>query len=75
MSSRWILPVVGAAGAFLAFLWGAGYPWQLALLTATAIGALVYSGQATWVRMRRLLQGPRDRGERSEAASAPEVEV
>ena len=58
MSSRWLLPVVGAAGAFAAFLLGAGYPWQLALLTATAIGALVYSAQITWARMNRLLRRP-----------------
>ncbi len=34
------------------------YPWQLAVLAATAIGALVYSTQLTWKRMRRLLLPP-----------------
>ncbi|MCP3957102.1 MAG: hypothetical protein GY719_04555 [bacterium] len=68
MSRRWLLPVVGAAGAFVAYLLGAGYQWQLALLTATAIGALVYSAQVTWTRMNRLLRGP-DRGEEPEEGS------
>ncbi len=47
-----------AALAFAIFLAASAYPWQLAVLAATAIGALVYSTQITWDRMRRLYRPP-----------------
>ncbi len=44
--------------AFTVFFAALDYPWQLAVLAATAIGALVYSTQITWLRMRRLYRPP-----------------
>lgn len=53
---RFAAPVLAAIAAFvLASVWR-GYPWQLALLTALAIGAFTYAVQRTWVRMRDLHQ-------------------
>lgn len=37
------------------------YPWQLAVLVGTAIGALVHSALATWKRMSRLYRRPASR--------------
>ena len=56
MRRVWLPPLASALAAFGYFLAGMAYPWQLALLAATAIGALVYSTQVTWRRMRRLTQ-------------------
>ncbi len=44
--------------AFAVFLTRMTYPWQLAVLAGTAIGALAYSGLTTWTRMRRLYRPP-----------------
>ncbi len=44
--------------AFAVFLTRMAYPWQLAVLAGTAIGALAYSGLTTWTRMRRLYRPP-----------------
>lgn len=55
---RWLPPLVTAAASFILFLVPMAYPWQLALLAATAIGAFVYSAHGTWVRMRRLHRRP-----------------
>ncbi len=55
MRRVWLPPVACAATAFGIFFGAMAYPWQLALLSATAIGALVYSTQVTWRRMRRLM--------------------
>lgn len=44
--------------SFGVFLTMMAYPWQLAVLAATAIGALVYSAQITFGRMRRLYRPP-----------------
>ena len=43
-----------AVFSFAIFRVAMAYPWQLAVLAATAIGALVYSTFVTWNRMRRL---------------------
>ena len=40
--------------AFLVLYLARGYPWQLALLAAIAIGALVYVGGRTVQNLRRL---------------------
>ena len=55
---RWLLPLAIAVSAFVFFSAATGYPWQLALLTATAVGAFVYSAQVTWERIRRLYRRP-----------------
>ena len=44
--------------AFGIFFAAMAYPWQLAVLAATAIGALIYSTHATWQRMRPLYRPP-----------------
>lgn len=49
-----------AAAAFGVFLAAMAYPWQLALLAGTAIGALAYSTWLTWRRMRLLYSRPAD---------------
>lgn len=54
MRRRWLPPLAAAAAAYPLFLVLMSYPWQLAFLTAVAIGALVYSAQGTWARLRRL---------------------
>ena len=58
MRRRWLPPLAAAAASFILCLVPMAYPWQLALLTATAIGAFVYSAQGTWARMRQLYQRP-----------------
>lgn len=60
--SRWFPPVAVAVVAFGFYFLVMSYPWQLALLAATAIGALVYSTQVTAARMRRLYTLPEERG-------------
>lgn len=53
------MPALVATGLAFGFcLAGLGYPWQFAVLTATAIGALVYSAQSTWFRLRGLYGQP-----------------
>ena len=68
MRHRWLPPLAIASAAFVFFLVLMTYPWQLALLSATAIGAFVYSAQGTWARLRRLHGGrdglPREDGQR-----------
>lgn len=56
MRRRWLPPLAAAAASFILFLVPMAYPWQLALLAATAIGAFVYSAHGTWVRIRQLYQ-------------------
>lgn len=53
-----VVALVAAAVAFAVFVAAMAYPWQLAVLVATAIGALVYSTHTTWKRMRRLYRPP-----------------
>ncbi len=53
-----IVSLTLAVLSFAIFLKMMAYPWQLAVLAATAIGALVYSIQSTWRRMRRLYRPP-----------------
>ncbi len=43
MKRVWWVTGTAASFAFVLLLLGRGYPWQLALLTAGAIGALTYS--------------------------------
>ncbi len=62
MRRVWLPPVASAIAAFGFFLAAMAYPWQLALLAATAIGAFVYSTQVTWRRMRRLIRRPEPGG-------------
>ena len=54
-----ILPLALAAVAFLVLTRARGYPWQLALLAAVAIGALVYVTRRTIQNMRRLSRSGR----------------
>jgi hypothetical protein len=49
-----LLPATAAVAAFLVFFVGRGYPWQLALLAAAAIGALVYVALRSLQNMRHL---------------------
>ncbi len=56
MRARAIVSLVLAVLSFAVFFVAMAYPWQLAVLAATAIGALVYSTHATWERMRALLR-------------------
>ncbi len=53
-----VLALVLAILAFAVFGAAMAYPWQLAVLAATAIGALGYSAHVTWRRMRRLYRPP-----------------
>ncbi len=52
------MSLTAALLSFAVFRLAMAYPWQLAILTATAIGALVYSAQTTWKRLRRLYRPP-----------------
>lgn len=63
MSRIWLASLAVAAVAFVVLSAGRGYPWQLALLTAVAIGALVYSTWRTVQNMRRLRVPPGAAGE------------
>ncbi len=56
MRRLWLPPLASAVAAFGYFSVATAYPWQFALLAATAVGALAYSTQVTWRRMRRLAQ-------------------
>ena len=76
MKRPWILPVAAAVLAFGHFLTAMAYPWQLALLAATAIGAFVYSTRVTWQRLRRLYRPTDTEGRPSMPpgkASSPET--
>ena len=53
-----VASIVIAILSFAIFKTAMAYPWQLAVLVGTAIGALVYSAQTTWVRMRKLYRRP-----------------
>ncbi len=57
MRALWVLPLAVTLGAFSILYWGRGYPWQLALLASTAIGALIYAGRRT-LRNLKLLSRP-----------------
>ena len=59
MRGLWILPLAVVAGTFLALTWARGYPWQLALMAALAIGALIYVTQRTIQNMRSLARPDR----------------
>ena len=55
MRGVWRLPLLAAVVAFPALWLVRSYPWQLALLTATAIAAFVYAIQRTVQNMRGLV--------------------
>ncbi len=59
MRALWILPLVATLGAFLFLYWGRAYPWQLALLASTAIGALIYAGRRTLRNLKLLSRAGR----------------
>ena len=46
--------------SFAIFFAAMAYPWPLAVLASTAIGALAYSALGTWKRMRKLYRRPDD---------------
>ena len=50
-----VAPLIAAFASYLFFSQVMAYPWQLALLVALAIGALVFSSQRTMERLRSLL--------------------
>ena len=57
MIARWLVPLLAGAGTYAFLVSGRHYPWQLALLVALAIAALVYSTRRTleqrfWTRRR-----------------------
>lgn len=57
--SRWLLFDLAAAltTGFLAFLrWG--YPWQLAVLTGSAVGALAYATRRTYFNLMQVHESP-----------------
>ena len=56
--SRWLLPLIVAVLAFAHFRGRAGFPWQLALLSGLAIGALTYVFRRTVDQMLVLLSPP-----------------
>lgn len=58
MRRRGLLSSVAGAIAFGVFLSVFGYPWPLAVLASTAIGAFVYSAQSTWERLRDIYSRP-----------------
>ena len=58
----WFAPVTVTVAAFVFYLFVMSYPWQLAVLASTAIGALVYSTRVTLERMRRLYTLPDESG-------------
>ncbi len=69
-----LIPLAFATLSFAIFFAAMAYPWQLAVLASTAIGALIYSALGTWKRMRKLYRrldenditigrGPRTRGD------------
>lgn len=65
---RALLPLAAALLSFPLFAVVMAYPWQLALLTASAIGALIYSTQRTVDNLRTFFvpHGPgATRGSRS----------
>lgn len=49
-----VLPLAVAAAVFAALYFGRGYPWQLALLAATAIGAFIHVTRRTITHLRQL---------------------
>ena len=57
--SRWLLFDLGAAvatGALAYLRWG--YPWQLAVLTGGAVGALAYATRRTYSNLRQIHESP-----------------
>jgi hypothetical protein len=52
MTRRLLLALLAAALAILAYRELRGYPWPLALLIGSAIGALVYAAQRTVDQLR-----------------------
>jgi uncharacterized membrane protein len=59
MKGLGLLSLAVAAAAFATLAWVRGYPWQLALLAALAIGALVYVTGRTIQNMRQLSRSDR----------------
>lgn len=59
MRGFWILPLAATIGAYLFLTQGRGYPWQLALLAATAVGALIYASRRTLHNLRLLSRADR----------------
>ncbi len=59
MKGFWLLPLAVTLGTFLILYQGRGYPWQLALLAATAVGALIYAGRRTLSNLRLLSRADR----------------
>lgn len=53
------LPALATLLAFAALVLWRGYPWQLALVAALAIGILVYAARRTFEQIRQL-RGGRD---------------
>lgn len=54
MNRDTIISLMALILAFAVFATRIAYPWQLALLAATGVGALTYSALTTWTRMRRV---------------------
>lgn len=57
--SRWLvfdLFAMFIVGLLAYYLWG--YPWQLAVLTGGAIGALTYVTRRTYVNLRQIHESP-----------------
>lgn len=57
MIRRWLIPLAAGVGTWAFLSSGRHYPWQLALLVALAVAALVYSTRRTverrfWTRRR-----------------------
>lgn len=52
-----LLALAVAAIAYAVFLFGRGYPWQLAFLAAVAIGALVYATLRTIRNVKDMTAG------------------
>ena len=60
-----LISIAVAILAFAIFSAVMSYPWPLAVLAGTAIGAFVYSTHATWRRMSRLVRRPENRESRN----------
>ena len=72
----WLAPAAVTVATFVFYLLALSYPWQLAVLAATALGALVYSTRATLERLHRLYTVPAQDGpdESVPVESGPEDE-
>lgn len=66
MSGRWILLDLALVGVAFAYAVTAmSYPWQMALLTALAVGSLSYAARRTYGNLRQLHRPPEERWERA----------